>query len=314
MANHTGVTDFPVTENAAYTAVETIAKQNIRNLKSTNKIIDGLYYDDVDYGTVVEEAVINRAAKQVFNKDKCWCDGKPVDPIFNVRYFQNWTPVQWETAIRDRDIRAIITRNGTATVESVAAEIMDTLTQGEGRDDFEKERGLILSTTAKDYSTIIGGKPANMDGVLFALRDMYNQIRYDMPGYTVVNQSSATPDSDIRIGISDKLMALLDVTKLANLFNLEKAEIMGKIVVIPVADLTASEWYKVIVYDRKRFNRYTRLYTYDQSPKQPGQFVKAVLTTERMYFENPLYKAVQMDMTAAATAVMNTIITPNSVN
>lgn len=306
-----GSAQFPVTENEAYTAIETIAKQEIRNVKSVNRIIDGLFYDDVTTGTVVEQALMAKAEKQLFDRDKCFCDGNPIDPKLTVRYFQKWETSQWETAIREDDIAAIISRSGTATVESVTAEIIDTLTQAEGADDFEKERSLILSTTAMDYSEIIGGTPANMDGLLYVLRDMYNQIRYDTEGYSVMDGKVSTPDEDIRVAISDKLLALLDVTKLANVFNLEKDRIFGKIVPIPVGDLPQTDWYKVIVYDRKRFARYTRKYVYDQSPKQPGQYIKAYLTTIRMYLESELFKAAQIDMTKAAQNILGGLITPN---
>lgn len=307
-----GSATFPATENATLTAIETIAKQEIRNVKSVNKIEDALYYDDVTTGTVVEQALIAKAEKQLFNKDKCFCDGAPIDPKLTVRYFRNWETSQWETAIREDDINAIMARTGTATVESVTADIIDSLTQAEGADDFENERGLILSSTAMDYSEVIGGVPANMDGLLYILRDMYNQIRYDTAGYSIMDGKVSTPAEDIRVAISDKLLALLDITKLANVFNLEKDKIFGKIVPIPVGDLAQTEWYKVIVYDRKRFNRYTRKYDYMQSPKMPGQYYKAYLTTIRMYFESPLFKAAQIDMTKAAQTIMSGLIVPNT--
>lgn len=313
MANYNGVSTFPATENETLTAIETIAAQEIRGVKSVNRLEDAIYYygeEEMRTGTVIEQALIAKAAKQVFNKNKCFCDGTPVDPKLTVRYFQNWTKSQWETALRELDIRAIMARTGTATVESVAAEIIDSLTQAEGEDDFTNHRALLLNSNAVDYSTILGGTVANIDGLLFALRDMYNQIRYDTAGYTIMDGMSATPEEDIRVAISDKLLALIDITKLANIFNLEKDKIMGKIVPIPVGDLDKSLWYKVIVYDRKRFNRATRMFDYLQSPKMPGQYVKAYLTTERMYFESPLFKATQLDVTAAATALMATLITP----
>lgn len=303
-----GQATFPVTENEALTLIETLAKQRITSVKSTNRLEDAIYYDDIDFGTVVEQAMIKRAQKVTFDKDKCFCDGNPIDPELIVRYFKTWEKAQWETAIRRDDIRKIIAGNRGATVESVVSEILDSLTQAEGRYDFEQIRSLILSTTATDYSTILGGVPANMDGVLFAMRDMYNQIRYDMPGFTVLGESSSTPEEDIRVAISDKLLALIDITKLANVFNLEKDKIFGKLVVIPVADLPAAQWYKVIVYDRMRFERDTRLYEYLQSLPQPGLYSKAYLTTDRQHFESPLFKAAQLDCTVAATAQMNTII------
>lgn len=316
MANYNGVATFPATENETLTAIETLAKQEIRGVKSVNRIEDGIFYygeDEMRTGTVIEQAMIAKAAKQVFNKNKCFCDGSPVDPALTVRYFQNWTTSQWETALREDDIAAIMAKTGPATIESVTAEIIDSLTQAEGEEDFTNERGMILSTAALDYSSIMGGTPANMDGVLYAMRDMYNQIRYDTAGYTILDDKSATPESDIRIAVSDKLLALIDITKLANVFNLEKARIMGKLVVIPVGDLAQSEWFKVIVYDRKRFNRATKKYDYLQSPKQPGQYVKAYLTTIRMYFESPLFKATQLNCATAANAEFSRIITPNPV-
>lgn len=314
MATYNGVNEFPATENETLTAIETLAKQEITNVKSVNRLVDAIYYDDVDYGTVVEQAMIAKAEKQVFDKNKCFCDGAPIDPKLTVRYYQNWTPQQWETAIREKDIRAIISRAGTATVASVTADIIDTLTQGEGEDDFNKERDMLLQTNALDYSTILNGTPANMDGLLYVLRDMYNQIRYDTAGYTIMDGKSATPEEDIRIAMSDKLMAMIDITKLANIFNLEKARIFGKLVAVPVGDLPEASWFKIIVYDRKRFNRFTRLWDYLQSPKQPGQYVKAYLTTERMYFESPLFKATQLDVTALGKATLAQLITPAPAN
>lgn len=304
-----GSATFPANANEALTLIETLAKQEIRNVKSTNRIIDGLYYDDTTLGEVVEKAMILRAKKVTFDRDRCWCDGKPIDPKVVVRYFNNWEKGQWETAIREEDIDKIIAGNRGATVESVTADILDTLTQGEGKDDFTKERSLILSTTAKDYATVIGATPANMDGVLYVMRDMYNQIRYDMDGYTDIGESSSTPENDIRVYVSDKLMSLLDITKLANIFQLEKVQIMGKLVTVPVGDLPKSQWYKIIVADRMRYERYTRKYKYEQSLPQPGQFVKALLTTDRMYLECTLFKAAQIDCAAAATAQYNAIMT-----
>lgn len=300
---------FPANENEALTLIETLAKQEIRNVKSTNRIIDGLYYDDIELGKVVEKAMLRRAKKVTFNRNKCWCDGAPLDPEVVVRYFNNWEIGQWETAIREDDIEAVIAGNRGATVESVTADILDTLTQGEGKEDFTKERNLILNTNAVNYATVIGATPADMTGVLYVMRDMYNQIRYDMDGYTDIGESSSTPEEDIRVAVTDKLLALMDITELANVFNLEKVDIMGKIVVIPAGDLPKAQWYKVFVYDRMRFERYTRKFKYEQSLPQPGQFVKAILTTDRMYIECTLFKAAQIDCTAAATAKYNEIMT-----
>lgn len=298
--NYSGVEKFPATENETLKAIETIAKQEITNVKSTNRLIDAIYYDEVEEGTVIEQAVLEKAEAVTFDKDRYWAGGKPVDPKLVVRYFRNWETKQYETAIRNKDIRAIIAKNGNTTVESVTAGILDTLTQKEGEVDFENTRGLILNSVATDYASVVGGNARNMDGVIYLMRDMFNAIRFDTTGYSIVKSKQGAEEDNIRIAVSDKLLNLMDVTKLANIFNLDKAKLFGKLVPMPVDDLPISEWFKVVVYDRKRFNRFTRLFDYDQDKKQPGQFIPAILTTERAYFESPLYKAVKMDFTAAA--------------
>lgn len=299
----TGSIEFPVNENLAYQAVEAIARQEITNAKSTNRIYDGVYELEVDEGTVIEQVMLGLAEKQAFDRDRVGVQLK--DPKTYVRYFNNFEVSQYLTTIRDRDIRAIITGTGPATKESVAGDIIDTLTQADGHDDFVNTRGLILATDAYDYTAELGGAPKTMEGVLFALRDMYNQIRYDNTEYTSTGEIMSTPENDIRIAISDKMMALIDVVALANIFNMSKADIIGKIVIVPVGDLENSEWWKVIVYDRKRFNRATRLYEYLQMPKQPGLSVTTYLTVERAYFESELFKATQLDCLTAAQAKYN---------
>ena len=59
-----GSDKFPVNINDVYGLIETIASQNIRALRSTNRIVDGFYDYDVENGKVIEEAVIAMAKAQ----------------------------------------------------------------------------------------------------------------------------------------------------------------------------------------------------------------------------------------------------------
>lgn len=307
-----GSETFPNNPNDVYTLIETLAVQEIRNVKSANRIDDGLYYYDLtdSDGVVIEQAVINKAVKRVFDKTKC--DMSPLDPSLAVRYFNNFETRQYKATVRRDDIRKIIANKGVG-VEDVVAEILDTLTQGRDSDDFKSSRSLIMNTEGVlDYSTILGGAPANMEGVLYAIRDMYESLRDENTGYDSTTYETATPERDIRIAISSKLMNLLDVTTLANIFNLSKVELMGKLVVIPVSDLDRANWYKVVVYDRMAFNRARRIndITFDECAS--GRYVNYFLTVEDAFFYSPLFKATQLDVSAAATAKYNSIITASS--
>lgn len=303
-----GSDKFPVNINDVYGLIETIASQNIRALRSTNRIVDGFYDYDVENGKVIEEAVIAMAKAQAFNKNDF--SFTPKDPELYVRYFNNFDPVQFETTIRRDDIRAILANKGVG-LDAVIGETLETLTQGEGYDDFKKMRNVIFSANVTDYNTaVLKGNPANMKGVLYAIRDAYNHLVSTNSDLTATAYDSSTPAEDIRIAITPKLLNLIDVVELANVFNLGKEELMGKLVVVDVDDLSdTANYYKVVVYDRKAFGRATRVYDYTQDISGRARFTNHYLTVERAYFHNGLFKAARIDATAAATAARGEIVT-----
>lgn len=304
-----GSEQFPVNVNDVYGLIETIASQNIRALKSANEIIDGFFDYDVVHGKVVEEAVIAMAKAQAYNKNDFAFT--PKDPEVYVRYFNNYETEQFEASVRRDDIRAIIANKGIG-FDAIVGEILETLTQGEGYNDFKKMRNALFTANVKDYNTtVLNGNPANMKGVIYAIRDAYNHLKSTNADLTAEAYDSATPEDSIRIAITPKLLNLIDVVELANTFNLEKEELFGKLVVVPVDDLTdRSNDYKVLVYDRKAFGRATRVYDYTQDTSGRARFTNHYLTTERAYFHNSLFKAARIDATAAATAAKADIITP----
>lgn len=303
-----GSDNFPVNINDVYGLIETIAAQNIRALRSTNRIVDGFFDYDVENGKVIEEAVIEMAKAQAFNKADF--SFTPSDPEVHVRYFNNFESKQFETTIRRDDIRAILTSKGIG-LDSVVGETLETLTQGEGFYDFQQMRNVIFNANVVNYNTaVLKGNPTNMKGVLYAIRDAYNHLVSTNSDLTAAAYASGTPEADIRIAITPKLLNLIDVVELANVFNLEKEELFGRLVVVDVDDLAEeTNFYKVVVYDRKAFGRATRVYDYTQDISGRARFTNHYLTVERAYFHNGLFKAARIDATAAANAARGEIIT-----
>ena len=304
-----GADKFPLETNDIYNMVEKVASQNIRSAKNGNALEDALYEYEVDKGSVVEEAVIKMAEAQEFNKNDS--SRAPLDPSVLTKYFNNWEEKQFQTTTRRDDIRKICIAE--TSVDSVSAEIIGSLTSGDGAYDFEKSRDLMQKSTIKDYSELLGGKPSNMKGVIYAVRDMFNHLKTNNSDCTTEAYKTYTPVDDIRIGLPDKVMNLMDVTELANIFNLTKEEIFGKIVVIPVDDqVEDANKYTVHVYDRKAFGRATRLYEYGQEPVAKGRYENHYLTVDRMYFHNGLFKATKLDCTVACKAALANIITASA--
>ena len=181
IAGLTGTDTFPVNANDVYDLVETIAVQNIRAVKSSNRIEDAFYDYVVENGAVIEEAIIVMANKQVFVKTGA-PDLSPKDPNLGVKYFNNWEAKQFETTIRRSDIRKIIADKGTGFDEVVSA-ILNTLSEGEGYDDYKAMRDILNNKTSVGYSmSATGGifegfEPKNMKGVIYCMREMYNALK-----------------------------------------------------------------------------------------------------------------------------------------
>lgn len=308
-----GSDTFPVNANDVYDLVETIAVQNIRSLKSSNRIEDAFYDYVVENGTVIEEAVTAMAEAQDFVKTGA-PDLSPLDPKMFVKYFNKWDAKQFQTTVRRSDIRKIIADKGTGFDELVA-QILSSLSEGEGYYDMNKMAAAISDIASitdadlpyRDFITIKERKPSNAKGILWAIREAYNILKAtntigivkgNLTNAEYARLKQATPVEDIRIAISESLLNLIDVTELANVFNLEKEELFGKLVVLPYGFAMSGDEF-VVVYDRKALGRGTRLFEYSQDVIGKGLYTNHYLTTERCYFWNQLYKSIVIDCSDA---------------
>lgn len=301
-----GSNTFPTTANAFLAAVETIARQNIRAVVSTNKIEDAFYEYEVKDGKVIEEAVIAMAQRQAFVPTAVGVqpDLSPLDPALYIRYFNNFEENQWKVTKRPDEIRAVIARGMSA--EELSAEIVATLTAGEGDYDYGQMRAIIEDSVnvGVDASAALfnNGVPQNAKGIMFAIRRMFNAIKAtNTIGLGVgISTKQGVPVEDIRIAISEDKLALIDMVELASLFNLSKEEIYGKVVMLPTDSNYSGN--RVLVYDRKALGRATRAFEYGQDDLQLARYTNFGLTTSRAYFYNPLFKCLSLDITTAATA------------
>lgn len=305
-----GSDTFPLNANDVYDLVETIAVQNIRAVKSSNKIVDAFYEYPVENGAVIEEAVIKMAQKQSFVKTGS-PDLKPVDPVLDVKYFNNWETAQFETTIRRSDIRKIIANKGVG-LDDIVSQILSTLSEGEGYYDYTLMRDLIKDADVgvDAGSTIFGTteapmRPVNAKAIIYCLREMYNAVKATntLGG---VSFAQATPVEDIRICVSESVLNLIDVTELANTFNLSKEELFGKLVVRPFD--ASDDKTKVLVYDVKALGRGTRLFEYSQDIIGKGLYTNHYLTTERCYFYNSLFKCLKLNVAKAIWVEENALL------
>lgn len=305
-----GSDEFPNNVNDVMDLVETIARQNIRAVKSANRLDDAVYRYEVDHGKVIQEALIAKAASYAFDKDAY--SRAPLDPTVYAKYFDNYGARQFETTTRVNDIRKIIADKGEG-VEDVVAEIISTLTTGDGYEDFVAVRNLLFNQYIPDYTPILGGVPKNIRGAIYAARDMYNHLLNDNDDLTAGAGTSgafvsSTPREDIRVALTDKMLNLMDVAELAHIFNLSKEELFGTLVIVPADANNQADWYKIVVYDRKAMGRATRLYEFTQEEVARGLYFNHYLTTDRAYFFNDLFKSAIIDCSVAAQSALDDLV------
>lgn len=301
-----GSANFPVTPNTFLAAVETIAQQNVRAVESTNKIEDAFYEYEVKDGKVIEEAIIAMAQRQAFVPTVAGAqpDLSPIDPVLHIRYFNNFEENQFKVTKRPDEIRAVIAKG--MSEEKLAAEILDTLTAGEGDYDYAQMRAIIEDTTnvGVDASSALfsGGVPQTAKGIMYAIRAMFNAIKAtNTIGLgSGISTKQGVPVGDIRIAVSEDVLALIDMVELASLFNLSKEEIYGKVVMLPYD--TNYSGNRILVYDRKALGRATRTYEYGQDNLQLARYTNFGLTTSRAYFYNPIFKCLSLDVSTAVAA------------
>lgn len=307
-----GSTTFDAKMNEWYNMLEGIVRQSLNDVQMDDPLRDddAVFFWDCKpetgaTGQTIETSIIAAAQGQAYSPDGA-PDFTGVNPKFYTRFFREWIDVQYETQVNLDEARKAASGKGVSE-NDIAQYIVDSLAQGEIRDDFYARRDLLMNSPVPNFSKIIGGVPTTMDGAIWAIREAYNYLTSINEGLASGPYASRVKPEDVRIAITDKALNLIDVVRLANVFNLEKDDLLGRIVVERAGDLPAEQQYRAVIYDRKAMN--VAEFTYDYTQDVIGQKRKTLhyLTVSRQYFYNSLFKACAIDLTVAAQAAVATL-------
>ena len=307
-----GSTTFDAKINEWYNMLEGIVRQSLNDVQMDDPLRDddAVFFWDCKpetgaTGQTIETSIIAAAQGQAYSPDGA-PDFTGVNPKFYTRFFREWVDVQYETQVNRDEARKAASGKGVSE-NDIAQYIVDSLSQGESRDDFYARRDLLMNSPVYNFSTVIGGVPTTMDGAIWAIREAYNYLTSINSGLASGPYASRVKPEDVRIAITDKALNLIDVVRLANVFNLEKDDLLGRIVVVRAGDLPAEQQYRAVIYDRKAMN--VAEFTYDYTQDIIGQKRKTLhyLTVSRQYFYNSLFKACAIDLTVAAQAAVATL-------
>lgn len=302
--------NYPLTINDFYNIAEPVIAQELRGAKLKNNLsdADAVYFIDGKEltGQVVESSIVAAAQARGFNPNDHSLAA--TDPTVYTVYANSYENYQFAHTVRKDDVRRVIADKGASQDDLIFA-IVNGLSEGFNSWDFKNRRKLIFESPVPDYSANLGNQvPKTMRGALYAARDMYNHIIANNSDLTGEAFESSCPREDVRIALSTKLMNLIDVVEMAHIFNMEKEELFGKLVIVNMDDLPSSQWYKIVAYDRHAMNVCEFLYDYSQDIVGRGRYTNHYLTASEMYFYNNLFKACAIDASAAATSGLTDLL------
>lgn len=184
----------------------------------------------LEFGETVEEVFVNIAKAREFSAEKAEAREfkRTLPDVRSAFHTMNWR-VQYPVTIQDEDLRlAFLSIDG---VQDMIARIVDSIYTAAEYDEFLLFKYLIIKAVShgKMYPVAIG---SNMSSAAIAFRGTSNKLGFMSTKYNASGVTTTTPKADQYIFMDADYNAAYDVSVLSAAFNMDKAEFMGKLMLI----------------------------------------------------------------------------------
>lgn len=282
-----GVDFDNLTVGETYDIIEKIANTIISTSEATNHfaILDK---GKVENGIIVEQIVAKLATAYAFDHTKVDVFAKANVELVT-RYFQDWIENQYQVTIEEQEIKRIITSSENLT--QLASVLIATMTNAHNNDLYKTLLGL-MNSVAKDVTPIqteVTLTANTAEEILQAIRDTVKSFQFCNSTYNPSGIDSVTPLENIVIAIPYKVLNKLDIVKLANVFNLEKTQLLGRIIETDDADNL------IYIFDINAFGYFTRLSDVTSQLNAKSHYTNYWLTVQELPYFSPLFKSTFID-------------------
>ena len=184
----------------------------------------------LEFGETVEEVFVNIAKAREFSAEKAESREfkRTIPDVRSAFHTMNWR-VQYPVTIQDEDLRlAFMSIDG---VQDLIARIVDSIYTAAEYDEYLLFKYLLIKSIShgKMYPVAIGG---TMQSAAIAFRGNSNKLQFMSTKYNEAGVTTTTPKADQYIFMDSDFNASYDVQVLAAAFNMDKAEFMGKLMLI----------------------------------------------------------------------------------
>lgn len=303
MAVYTGQATSVAKSNTIMNGLlEPIALQLLHDVQSENPLFEVFEREAVDTAKEIEEIIIGDA-----NVEEYDATGKttlsPRDTCNIARYYNEYDHKVYTTTKYRNEIRSI-SINPENEVRYVAS-LVNGLARK--RDDwtYDKQK-TILKDIATTYpklkaTTITAGDSAAMgEALTIAIRDTIDNLRFKNYNFVANNIDNETSTKfkqrayleQIRIIVPYKVFNRLNIGWLASVYNLDKTDLLSKIVTIDTDDGI------VYVIDKRSVFRYPQTDEILEQENAEGNFTTYFLHVNAMMGFSPLFKFAFIDASA----------------
>ena len=190
----------------------------------------------LDYGETVEEIFVDIAKPHQFDPavaEQDWMK-REVPDVKAVFHTLNYTKF-YKSTIQDVDIRKAFTN--ASGVERLISEVIGSMYKAAEYDLSQAVRYLIAINIYDGMVTAVEvDQPTtvqNLENVVSVARAIRSELEFPSRKWNTMKVLNETPIERLRFFISTSLNAVMDVKVLANAFNMDKAEFLGKKVILP---------------------------------------------------------------------------------
>lgn len=290
---NTGSTTIPTDASNVYGMAYKFAKQIIENVSSVNPLDELFNKGKIEYGRDVEEAVLELLDKGSYDENAVNLFAAS-DPTFIVRWYKNWSSGQFSTTVRLNEIRKILSRGLSErnTAETVAEKIVSNLTESDSFDRYKNEKGVLTALQNAIYQAGYAANASTATELLKKMRNIVDDFQFINSNYTLANIENRSSLDDIRIVMPFNIKNAIDIDAMAYMFNMEKADLLAKILVTDETDGA------VYILDKRAVFQYNRLLELTDQWNGKALLTNYWYTVDDMYGYSPLFKATYIDASA----------------
>lgn len=295
----------------------------------------------LEFGETVEEVFINIAKAREFSAEKAEKREfkRTLPDVRSAFHTMNWI-VQYPITIQDIDLRtAFKTENG---VTDMIAKIVNSVYTANNYDEYLLFKYLLIKgiTNGAFYPVSIGDG-TNMDDSAVAFRGMSNQLTFISTNYNASHVTTNTLKPNQYIFMDSMFNAKFDVEVLARAFNMEKADFIGRLILIDdwtsfdndrfdviresstmIDEITSNELaimndVKAVIVDDEYFQVYDNLLMMTEKYVASGLYWNYFLNVRKTVSYSPFSNAIVFvtdDATLTTPETITLTVTAKSVN